>query len=197
MEAFKGGLIMGKFIDKSALNVNRTTNATGLLSAIAALGAVFEGISHDRPVWEWLPMFALGVSNAIAQWLQGTPSTQTKAIARLLNLEGDTNADLGISLVRRVADSGPAHDRGVVDVSRNEPTQSDRMAGLDTRLWVAPPENLSPGEAKAAAWRAASIVRGQEPIEGTNVYGAEYAALSQSATEDEDGPQSEAWERRF
>lgn len=149
---------MGKFIDKSQLNVDRTTNATGILAIVGAASAAYEGIAHGTPIGVWLPAFVIGLSTAVAQWLQGTPSGQTKAIAKLLKLEGETNVDLGIDLVRRVADAGSIDRAPVVSADLDNVgigTGTRRTPPVD-RLFVNPEPSDDPSY---SAYRAAQEAR--------------------------------------
>lgn len=119
-----------QFIDKSRLNVNHSTNAAAIASLVAAVAIVADGLHrHPSEFFAW-GMQAIGlVAGAFSQWLQGTPSQETKLIKSVLQLEGETNAQLVRSAINRIIGAGvvPGLDRHSVpgdDVDRyGAPTQ--------------------------------------------------------------------------
>ena len=187
-----------KFIDKTRLNANRTTNATGLLSAASAIAAAWDGIANARSVAQWLPMVAIGMTSAIAQWLQGEPTPATKLIANVLRLdEGRTNAEFLRDVFDRIfasgvvpgvgsANEGSELNAALLDRMANDGNYGDR--GIDNLRNIAPPEII-----RSQAWRAADIARGRPPIDDTDIYPSEYAVRSVSGDDGPDGPRSEAW----
>ena len=164
------------FVNKEELNTNRTTNATGLLSAFGGLFAVVEGITHGQPAWVWVPTLCVSLSGAISQWLQGTPSTETKLIARVLDLKpGMTNADLAHSLVSRFIKPSAAST-----ATPDGPYAYDRPPAMVPT--PAPPEVIS------QAWGEADRLRAkfaEAPIEGARgMTPSQYAAYSMADEED-------------
>ncbi len=185
---------MSQFIDKTQLNVNRTTNATGLLSAIGAIGAAIDGIAEGRPIGAWLPMVVIGGGGAIAQWLQGIPTPTTKLIASVLHLdESRTNAEMLRNVFRRVISTGvvPGLEQGSVmnaaaDVVQVDAVDTPRSAA---RLPVSSPENIS------MAWDEARRLKREFGL--PQIPSAEldmWRNFNESGDDDGDnGPRSEAY----
>lgn len=203
-----------KLINKSAINVNNTTNATGLLSALGAVSAGWDGIMHDRPVGVWLPMVMMGLSGAVAQWLQGEPTPTTKLIANVLQLDGTkTNAELVRAGIRRVIGAGvvpgldqPAGDDYNVESSGARTRRGDETLGAHTLeaiandvancdnrgavrnpgAWNVAPETIPPNtdQARIAARRAADQVRGRT-IDDLPIGPGEFSAWAQSGDFDD------------
>lgn len=130
---------MGKFLDKSQLSLDRTTNATGLLSLFGAITGAIDGISHGRPVMTWLPMVAMGLAGAIAQWMQGVPTQKTQLIGDILQLDGSkTNAEFIRNIMARIIAAGvvpglePPVDRGDVGGTRSPQRRGDAALNADT-----------------------------------------------------------------
>lgn len=182
-----------KFIDKTRLDADNTTNVTGLVSAIGAITGAIDGISHGRPVGVWLPMVFVGLSGAIAQWLQGSPSQGTKLISSILRLEeAPTNAVLLRNIFDRILDSGAVPGAAVVgDVSpETERRRSDVLDPIPH--WGGHVPEWSDGgtptrlDIRAQAHRAADIARGRSPIEGTDMYPSQFTVLSQPGDDFDD-----------
>lgn len=183
-----------KFINKSAINVNHATNATGMLSAIGAITAAYDGITQGRPIGVWLPMMAMGLSGAIAQWLQGEPTPTTKLIAKVLQLDGTrTNAELIRDGISRIVNSGGVPglgDSGAADRvgeyggrSRSGDALNaetlERMAADGDYGNCQPVPN--PDARVTQYWRNRPHDRpvvGAPTIEGTNITPMEFAARS-------------------
>lgn len=108
-----------RFIDKSRLNIDRTTNATAIVTLGAAFTALWQGVqSHNLGE----VAVAIGLCHgAFAQWLQGSPSSETKAIFNLLGLEAGSNRDI----IRNFVDRATAV-RGGGNIN---PALSDRRVG--------------------------------------------------------------------
>jgi hypothetical protein len=169
------GVPMGKFVDKTQLNVNHTTNATGLLSVFGVLGTIVYGVANHKAVGDWLPTVFIGAAGAIAQWLQGIPTPTTKLIASVLHLdESRTNAEMLWEVFRRIISTGivPGLEQSssVLNADTAKEMQVDMVDSPRpaSRLSVSNPEVIS------EAWRQADIARGRKPIEGTDMYPSEY-----------------------
>jgi hypothetical protein len=129
--------------------------------------------------------------------MQGTPSGETKWIKSALQLEGETNAELIRSGIRRLVDTGavpgldapvPGDDVGrfgaperrgdaALDAGDN---YGDRVTGDFSTACIVPPENI-----RAQAWAAADIARGRNPIEGTGIYPSQYVRESMAGDADD------------
>lgn len=96
-----------KFIDKSRLNVDNSTNAAAIASLVAAASIVGDGLHrHPSEFFAWGPQAIGLVVAAFSQWMQGTPSQETKLIKSVLQLDGETNAQIVRSAFRRVVGAG-------------------------------------------------------------------------------------------
>lgn len=201
---------MGKFLDKSQLPLNRTTNATGLLSAIGAITGAIDGITGDRPVMTWLPVVMMGFAGAIAQWLQGVPTQKTQLIGDILQLNGSkTNAEFIRGVMARIIAAGvvpglgTAVDRGDVGGPRSPQRRGDAALNAELLDGLAASSNyVDRGSLPAPAARVARYweerppelpVVGSPTIDGTNMSGVEFAVRSASGSDGPDGPRSEAW----
>jgi hypothetical protein len=184
-----------KFIDKSRLNVDNSTNAAAIASLVAAASIVGDGLHrHPSEFFAWGPQAIGLVVAAFSQWMQGSPSQETKLIKSVLQLEGETNAQLVRSAFRRVVGAGvvPGLDApmqsddlggfGAAEGRGNAldagDSYGDRGSGDFSGASIAPPENI-----RSQAWRAADIARGRDPIEGTDIYPSQY--IRESMTGDE------------
>jgi hypothetical protein len=202
--------VSDKFIDKTRLNANRTTNATGLLSAASAIAAAWDGISHARSVAQWLPMVAIGMTSAIAQWLQGEPTPATKLIANVLRLdEGRTNADFLRDVFDRVFASGVVpglESPGAGDDVGGPRSAARRGNALDAELLDRMADGSDYGDRgsmPAPAVRVAEDYFDRQrrngrrlpniPIAGTDITPERFSEISMGGIEDADGPRSEAW----
>lgn len=145
-----GQTVSDRFIDKSRLDINRTTNATGVVTAVTALMGAYEAATSGVPIKVWGPMTIGGLLSAFAQWLQGSPSAETKAIAKAIGLNNrGNNRDLISSIVDRAV-SISNHDNGLTG-------QSNRYLADDRRVNNGQIES----DPAIAAWEEAHRLRRQ------------------------------------
>lgn len=157
-----------QFIDKSRLNVNNSTNVAAIASLVAAVSIVGNGLHrHPSEFFAWGPEAIGLVAGAFSQWLQGTPSQETKLIKSVLQLEGETNAQLVRSAINRIIGAGvvPGLDRPPVvgdDVGRSG-TSPRRSNAVASPQWISSPESIEPNSdrAKSQAAYAADVARGR------------------------------------
>ncbi len=185
---------MGKFVDKTQLNVNHTTNATGLLSVFGVLGTIVYGVANHKAVGDWLPTVFIGAAGAIAQWLQGIPTPATKLIASVLHLdESRTNAEMLRNIFRRIISTGvvpgleqsSAMNADAADVMQVDAVDTPRIT---SRLPVSSPENIS------MAWDEARRLKREFGL--PQIPSAEldmWRNFNESGDDDDNGPRSEAY----
>lgn len=188
-----------EFINRRAIDTDQATNRSAIVTLGAGIAAAIAGVNTHQPIWEWGPIAAMALTSAFSQYLQAGPSKNMRMVQRLLDIEGDSNADIITNLVGNLAG-----DRGGDRVGRDDLVSRQSNRGLnasDVRDrphrptvdlgGVSVPEWST--DNRPAAYREADKLRGRQPIEGTDLYPSEFAAMSRSATESEDGPRSEAW----
>jgi hypothetical protein len=185
-----------KFIDKSRLNVDNSTNAASIASLVAAASIVGDGLHrHPSEFFAWGPQAIGLVVAAFSQWMQGTPSQETKLIKSVLQLEGETNAQLVRSAFRRVVGAGvvPGLDAPVPgdDVGRFGAPERRGDAALD----VGVPDYDDRGAMPAPAARVAEDYFDRQrregrrlpniPIAGTDITPERFSEISMGGDSDD------------
>lgn len=182
-----------KFIDKSRLNVDNSTNAAAIASLVAAASIVGDGLHrHPSEFFAWGPQAIGLVVAAFSQWMQGSPSQETKLIKSVLQLDGETNAQIVRSAFRRVVGAGVAP-------GLDAPVPADNLGGLgatagrrDAGLDVG--GDYGDGSAAPPAAQVAEDYFDRQrrdgrrlpniPIAGTNITPEQFAMESMSGSEE-------------
>jgi hypothetical protein len=162
-------------IDKSKLNIDRTTTAIGVTVALVAGGALAYGLIAHKDMGAGVQA-VMTAAIALLGWLQGAPSAETKKLFKQLGLSEDS----ANSLLHM--DTRPISSRLRIDLGRAAaaaqaapigPSQSAQARPSATPEWSRNPQ----------AWEAVAQVRQKvtPKIEGIDLTGAEYAARSMGA----------------
>lgn len=178
-------------------NIDELTNIGWMV--LAAI-AVFEKITHQE-----IPQDAkttiLEIAAGVSLYFNGKPSHVTEKLLKKVAGYDLADADSDRGSRGAGADYPPAHGLGAWDGAAGGRESGLNYGASDSRLVgnrpsdrattasISPPESIEPNSdrAKAAAWYAADVARGRAMPPN------EFSEWSQSAQEDESGPQSEAW----
>jgi hypothetical protein len=118
-------------INKSRIDQDQTTNSAAVVSILGAAIAAINGVIHHHDLGDWLPTVLLGGAGGFSQWLQGTPSKRSQAVASVLQLDGSSsNANLVRSAIDRLLASGVVPGLGVSQPETMRPDIPRRL-GVD------------------------------------------------------------------